>query len=200
MVVRFRIAWFAAAVLGASPVLAGQEADPRAVQARKDCLTGNVDSGVRLLAELFTESKDATHIFNQARCYEQNSRPAEAIQSFKEYLRVAKSPSEEETTEVNRHIAECRAMQAEQDKPQKPVPPPVTQEPSTSAATPAGVDLSAKPAAGDVGSAATPMYKTWWFWTGVGAVVAAGTVTAILLARGSDGPCDGASLSCMGVR
>jgi hypothetical protein len=49
-------------------------------------------------------------------------------------------------------------------------------------------------------TAGLPFYKTWWFWTGVGAVVVAGTVTAIILATRSSGACDGASLACMGVK
>jgi hypothetical protein len=34
----------------------------------------------------------------------------------------------------------------------------------------------------------TPVYRTWWFWTGIGAVVVAGTVTAIVLASGGSKP------------
>ena len=32
-----------------------------------------------------------------------------------------------------------------------------------------------------------PVYKTWWFWTGVGAAVVAGTVAAIVIAKGGNG-------------
>ena len=34
----------------------------------------------------------------------------------------------------------------------------------------------------------TPVYATWWFWTGIGAAVAAGVVTAIVLSNGSSNP------------
>ena len=34
----------------------------------------------------------------------------------------------------------------------------------------------------------TPVYKTWWFWTGVGVVVAGGVVAAVLLSGGTDRP------------
>jgi hypothetical protein len=30
----------------------------------------------------------------------------------------------------------------------------------------------------------TPLTHKWWFWTGIGAVVAGGVVTAVLLTRG----------------
>jgi hypothetical protein len=47
----------------------------------------------------------------------------------------------------------------------------------------------------------TPFYKAWWFWTGVGGVVVAGTVTAILLAnRPGTNACGGTSLTCAEVK
>jgi hypothetical protein len=45
-----------------------------------------------------------------------------------------------------------------------------------------------------------PIYKKWWFWTGVGVVVIAGTVTALLLTHQSDNPCSGTSLRCLEVQ
>jgi len=62
---------------------------------------------------------------------------------------------------------------------------PAAAEPA--AAKPAGLDLTFAESAGQV-SPGTPIYKTWWFWTGVGAAVIAGTVTAIVVSKnGSDG-------------
>jgi len=62
-----------------------------------------------------------------------------------------------------------------------------------------GLDLTA---ASDVGKgrSGVPIYKTWWFWTGVGAVVVACTVTAIIVA-GSGGKSNSvhAALGTQGV-
>ena len=60
-----------------------------------------------------------------------------------------------------------------------------TAEPA--ATKPAGLDLDVvEPAA--KASTGTPFYGTWWFWTGVGAAVVAGTIAAIVVAKsGSDG-------------
>jgi hypothetical protein len=102
--------------------------DSRAAQARKHCLTGNVEAGVALLADLFVETKDVNLIYNQARCYEQNGRADAAILRFREYLRVAKNISPDEKAEVDRHIADCRAMLAE-GKPAEPVPVPPSPAP-----------------------------------------------------------------------
>ena len=92
-----------------------QPLDPRETRARTDCLTGKVESGVALLAELFTETGNSNFIYNQARCYEQNNRPADAISRFREYLRVAKGISDEDRLDSERHIAECRQLITDQD-------------------------------------------------------------------------------------
>jgi len=54
-----------------------------------------------------------------------------------------------------------------------------------------GTDLHAasSPAGGS-----SPVYKRWWFWTGLGAVVAAGVVTAVVLSSGSSKGIPGTSL------
>jgi hypothetical protein len=94
----------------------GQAQDPREMQARKDCLKGNYTSGTALLADLFAETSNENFIYNQARCYEQNGRPDEAIQRFREYLRVACNIAADDKADVEHHIAECRAMKAEQEQ------------------------------------------------------------------------------------
>jgi hypothetical protein len=45
-----------------------------------------------------------------------------------------------------------------------------------------------------------PFYATWWFWTGVGAVVVAGGVTAYVLTHSSGGPCSNAGFPCAEVK
>jgi hypothetical protein len=56
------------------------------------------------------------------------------------------------------------------------------------------------PAPAEQTSIDQPIYKKWWFWTGVGVVVAGGIVTAILLTRPSNSPCSGTSLHCVEVQ
>ncbi len=113
VVKRFSPVWMTAVLIWTSSAFA-QEQDPRVIQARKDCLTGKYESGVALLAEIFVETGNANFIYNQARCYEQNARPEDAINRFREYLRVAKDISQADKTDVEHHIAECRELQAEQ--------------------------------------------------------------------------------------
>ena len=106
-----------------------QAQDPREIEARKACLVGQVDAGAAILAGLFAETGNPNFVYNQARCYEQNSRPDEAISRFREYLRVAGNLGAEEKTDVERHIAECRGMQAELEQRQRNAAPPVPAAP-----------------------------------------------------------------------
>ena len=72
-----------------------------------------------------------------------------------------------------------------------PVPPPVDSL----------TILNAASAAPEPASVDQPVYKKWWFWTGVGAVLVGGTVTAFLLTNHpSNSPCSGLSLSCVEVK
>lgn len=105
-------------LLAATPARAQPSRD---IRARTDCLAGRYQAGVDLLAQLFAESGDATYIYNQARCYEQNGRFEEAILRFREFLRKSKNLPADEKAEANEHIAEC---QAELDKHQTAAPPP----------------------------------------------------------------------------
>jgi hypothetical protein len=124
-------------------------------EARTACLAGDYTLGVRLLSELFVSSKDPGFIYNQARCFEQNSRYQEAISRFKEYQRVAKRLTDEEKADLQKHIADCQESLAA--PPPSPVvthsvtapsassqPPPITQPiqepPSTSTTSPTAVE------------------------------------------------------------
>ncbi|MBN2575254.1 MAG: hypothetical protein JXP73_11885 [Deltaproteobacteria bacterium] len=90
----------------------GREATERA--ARKACIAGDYAKGVDLLADLFVDTKDPTYIFNQARCYQQNARHAEAVNRFREYLRKAADIGQAERAETERYIAECEALLAKE--------------------------------------------------------------------------------------
>jgi hypothetical protein len=85
-----------------------REAKERA--ARKACLSGDYAKGVEILSDLFLDTNDATYIFNQARCFEQNNRCEEAIGPFLEYLRKARGLTTEDKADTERHIAGCQAL------------------------------------------------------------------------------------------
>jgi hypothetical protein len=96
------------------------QGDPRELEARRECLAGRYQRGIDLLAALFTETRDPNHIFNQARCYQQNNRPDEAISRFREYLRKAPKLPAAEAAEVQGHIRDCEKLKAEQQAAAQP--------------------------------------------------------------------------------
>ena len=82
--------------------------------ARKACITGAVEAGIDLLADLYVDTKNTTYVFNQARCYQQNHRWTQAVDRFREYLRKAPDLPDQEKAEVYAHIAECEALKAKE--------------------------------------------------------------------------------------
>jgi hypothetical protein len=178
--------WSVLMVLVASgPVFAGA-ASPvdRVQQARIECAAGNYQGGVRLLAELWVVTKNPVLIYNQGRCYEQNNQNELAASRFREYLRVDTSLPPEEVEAIKQRIEElqptapsARPPTVPSNAPQsfsKGAPPPVTDasptaNPSLTSTLPAAPEPS------------SPVYKRWWFLTGVGAVIVGGVVTAVLL-------------------
>ena len=60
-------------------------------------------------------------------------------------------------------------------------------------------NLASQPLPPASASMARPVYARWWFWTGVGAVVIAGSVTAFVLTRHPGSACSGANYTCVEV-
>jgi hypothetical protein len=190
------VRWLVAALLVAAaivpaPARAADKVEIKERKAQVECAAGNYNEGVRLLAELWVATKDANFIYNQARCYEQNGQSMRAVTRFREYLRKATGLPAEEVEAVNRRIDELQGHPTE-----RMAPAPKVLVPFSPASAPApvqaplpapGVDRSAElvtpPQPAPVSD--SPVYARWWFWTGVGAVVVGGVVTAVLLGRNS---------------
>jgi hypothetical protein len=151
-------------------------------------------------------TNDATYIYNQGRCYEQNGKDAQAVLRFKEYLRKAKGLPQADADAVRKKIGELEAATGQKaTKPEGPAPAsqpaPVLPAPlSQPAATPTARETQdgalglAQASSSPEPPASVPVYKRWWFWTGIGALVAGGVVTGILLSQKpapTSPPCDG---------
>jgi hypothetical protein len=72
-----------------------------------------------------------------------------------------------------------------------------TAQPLAETTTP---DLTSIPTAPAESASGQPLYKKWWVWTGVGAIVVGGTVTAFLLAHRSNDPCSGVGYACLEIK
>jgi hypothetical protein len=184
-------------ILLAAPLAhaAGTEAKERA--ARKACLSGDYAKGVEILSDLFIDTKDANHIFNQGRCFEQNSRFAEAISRFREYLRKATAISPADRADAEKHIVDCQALLGPNPAPDAtgaivpkveaaptapaapsatPIPAPMPPSPAQPSATPA---LAQATVASASGPAADPRRGLRIAGVACGAVGVASVATAI---------------------
>lgn len=93
----------------ASATGGGETWQAKVKAAKKACATGDPEKGVDILGDLFVESNDITHVFNQGRCYQQNQRWTDAIGRFEEYLRKSPNLSPAERAEVDAHLADCKS-------------------------------------------------------------------------------------------
>lgn len=119
-------------------------------------------------------------LINIAQSYRKAGRNEKALEYYEEYLRVAAPGSrlvpqvEGLVEELRRAVArERREAAAREERARK-------QRARRRPAPPAAVSVEQPPRArrrADGGSA--PIYKRWWFWAGIGAVVAAGVGAGI---------------------
>ncbi len=105
---RFSVFWISFVLMLPNASAGSRETKERA--AKRACLTGDPVKGVGLLVDLYLDTNDPTYIFNQGRCFEQNSRCADAVARFREYLRKAKDADATDRADAEKHIADCQAL------------------------------------------------------------------------------------------
>jgi hypothetical protein len=166
---------------------------------------GRYEDAAQIFAKLSLDYPDM-EVFerNLGACFYYLRQPEPALSNLRHYLSRKKDITSDDKSVVDRWIDEMESLRAYYAatnvvQPVQAGPGPLPGQ-AGMANQPAGVDLKGNPASGNSAEAGTPIYKTWWFWTGAVAIVAAGTVTAILLAGRSSGACDGASMACVGVK
>ena len=115
--------------------------DPRVAKAQTACLSNDLDTGVRVLAELYTETGDVRWLFNQARCYQQNNKPDLALNRFREFLRAAPQSETDLRGRATKYVEELEHREN--------VGAPLAQ-----------IDLTAKPPIDDHAAAGDPRLRT----------------------------------------
>jgi tetratricopeptide (TPR) repeat protein len=78
--------------------------------AKKACAIGDYQKGIEILADLYVDTNEPTYVFNQGRCYQQNSRFEQAIDRFREFLRKMPNLTAEDKAGVENHIADCEEL------------------------------------------------------------------------------------------
>ena len=125
-------------VLLAARIGRAESVDAKERRARTACLGGDYAKGVQVLSELFVATLDATFIYDQGRCFQQNRRYEDAIARFQEYLRVERKFAKSAKAEAQKHIDECKDLLASERLHSPEVapaaPPPVA--PATAAPDP----------------------------------------------------------------
>jgi hypothetical protein len=147
-------------------------------------------------------------LFNIAQCHRQLGEHEQAAFFYRRYLALSPRPvknqalvqelmremeeKQREGERKQRETAELKKAELERKREEDArakaerasleAPPPRVMEPAPKlvpepVAAPMAVTQSVSPAR----EPSTPVYQKWWFWTGVGAAVAAGTVTAFAM-------------------
>jgi hypothetical protein len=195
-----------ATLVPANPALAAEldakgEADAK--EATRLYKEGSYADAAKIFARLTVDYRDMP-IFERSlgACFYYLGKPEPALSNLRNYLNHRKDIPADDKAVVDRWIDEMEKLRAQNAAAAAvPVPVPAAVPESATATTTTtaapGLDLTAQP--GPAPSESPPIYKKWWFWTGVGAVVVAGTVTAIVLANRSSSACD-SGFVCLGVK
>jgi hypothetical protein len=183
--------------------------DAREVKSRALFAKGEYQSALDIYAKLFAEKADPLYLRNIGRCYQKLRQPDRAIDAFREYLRRARVKAAERA-EIEGFIHEMEDLQKARaeaapiapPRAAAPAPPPPTEAraplPPPPMALPAvgggeapgsqgsvpGATLSARNGGGAPVDEPRSLTGRWWFWTGIGVVVAGGVVAAIALGSG----------------
>lgn len=201
----------------------------KAKEARQLYKAGKYDAAAEIFLRLSNDYPDMLVLTrNLGACYYYLHRPEPALSNLREYLERAQNLTPEDRREVEAWIAEMEKLRMAASTSPAPVSPPPAvassvppstpgpsaakepTSPSAPAAAPLptapvepvqqGLDLRQAPAEQE-GAAAPKSGSRWWLWTGIGAVVVGGVVTAVLLSTrspGREGSCT-PGLSCIVV-
>jgi hypothetical protein len=169
------------------------------LKAREAYAAGRYDDALNLFAKLYAETLHPVYLRNIGRCHQKLREPQKAIDAFLDYLGKSKKISSEEKAEIEGYIHEMESLRQQQTTQKPPEPPPTPPPPPPLAPPPpttAPVMVTTSPGPAGAESEGSPVYKKWWFWTLIGAAVAGGVVTAVVLSSGTERPTCPAGILC----
>jgi tetratricopeptide (TPR) repeat protein len=155
---------------------------------------GHYEEAVAEYEAAYRAVPDPALLFNIGQAHRLGGNAEKAVIAYNSYLRTAPADAPNRD-QVEKHIEQLEAISWTPGPAPKPASGPGTPTKDLAPkAEPPGapaIDLSASVPPEADPTARTPIYKTWWFWTGAGAVVVGGVTTAILLSRGQEDPIRG---------
>jgi tetratricopeptide (TPR) repeat protein len=183
----------APATRAAAPAAATASGDQGEAKARAEFKRGKTaydlgrfDEALAAYTSAYEAKPLPAFLFNMAQCHKQMGNWERASFFYKRYLALSPSAKDEAAVKKLVEEADAKAAEAERRKADELKKQEDARTAALIVAPPPPADpLLARPTPGlePERAAATPIYKTWWFWTGVGVVVAAaagGTTAAVL--------------------
>lgn len=152
-------------------------------QARELFRAQRYPDALAIYQRLRAETGHPTYLRNIGRCHQMMRQPRPAIDAFESYLREAPVEASERA-EIEGYIAEMRRLELTT----APAPTETAPAPAGPAATSmsATATLATTPAGP---SGHSSIFRKWWFWAGVAAVVTATTVIVIASSGEDRLPC-----------
>jgi len=148
------------------------EADRQATRGQRLLDRGQTQEAIAAFRRAYELRADARFLCDIAECYRQLGLADQAIHFYRRYLSVA--PDAADRDEVEAQIAELEKLRPHPAAPA--APPPAQPAPNlTNDVVIMPLEESPPPP--------RPLWRTWWAWTALGALVAGGVVLAVTLGR-----------------
>jgi tetratricopeptide (TPR) repeat protein len=144
---------------------------------------GQFEEAIAEYRKGYEQKADPVFLYNIGQSYRQLGAHDKALFFYRRYLSTA--PDAANHLEVEQWVAELEALVAAEERARTPAPPEPLSGPG--AAPPAAVVAPAEPEGKETRRG--PLWQKWWFWAGVGGVVAGGIAAALLVSSArSDRP------------
>ena len=202
----FLLLGFSAIAAPAPARAADKKGDPRAEARARDHIqkgaaalrAGHYDEAMTEFEAGYAAVPLPGFILNMGHVQRQAGNREKARDYYRRFLEL--DPKSSQRAEVEKIIAEIDTVQPGKTSgpsPPRAAPPPRTnlalpaaqedtEEPEGLKALPSKPVVTSSPAPAPAPTDDQPFYTRWWFWGAVGAVVAAGVVTFLLVGHGND--------------
>ncbi len=140
---------------------------------------GRFEEAIGEYRKAYELREDPEYLFNIAQGYRQLGRPEQALFFFKRYLATAVAPANR--ADVQELIAELEPQVTERLAEGTPGALEGPRAPQKDVSLLPGTSGVALAGANPAPVAKKPLVGKWWFWTGIGGVLAAGLITTLLL-------------------